>query len=54
MSARLGWSVEAVRILLTLPPPVRADILWKSWLLRVVQGDVVAITTIGHGRRRKA
>jgi len=80
---RLVWSAEAVRILASLPSPVRADILLKSrhlgefpemypvrrrgqfrgqrffvpfeWLVYyAVHRGLVAITTIGHGRRRKA
>ena len=80
---RVAWSLEAFRILSTLPDPVRADIVKKTRLLErfplmhprrrrgrcrgqryfishdwlvyyLVGADTVSITTIGHGRRRRA
>lgn len=80
---RLALSLEAVRILVTLPLPIQIDILSKSrplsefpemypvrrrgrfrgqrffisfeWLVYyMIQHDAVAITTIGHGRRKGA
>ena len=79
----LVWSLEAVTILATLPPPVRDEILARAALLAdfaemypirrrgrfrgqrffasfdwivyyVVRRSGPAITTIGHGRRKRA